>query len=759
MLRRMLLLAGLMTWLLCAGAQAQTLQITEACGDNDFVWTLGFEDYLELHNPGDEPLRLSDYTLRVDSSAARLPDVTLAPGGYFVLVCDGDELPKLPKDGFSATLHDASGQAVDAIDVPEHRNRVWQREGDLACEPSPGHPNTPAGQAAWHQESRSGLIISEAVSANYAAHAGARRGSDAVELCNAGSEVLLLSDYCLSDDRHDPTRYALPAVALRPGECYVVDCDARTTGFRLSADGETVYLATAEGVVIDALNLPALPLDASYGRGASGAAGYLPGVSLGESNPQEPVGSVAAAPVFSVETSGYHREAFEVTVSGESPIYYTTDGSAPHAGSALYTGPILIGETTALQAVSMPEGRLPSATATAVYQFGTEDYALPCLFVTVDHTALYDKRNGLLHHTADKDIEVPAHAALLSPYGDPIFSERCGLAVAGQTSRNRQSRGWKLIFRPRYGVAALDVPVFEDDFTGFDSLVLRLGSTNQPIHDVFAVALGQGYMEEVLWQRYRPVNLFVAGEYYGVYFLREHVNEQFVTRHLGGTEDQVDIVQGVNEVKAGSGEDWFALMDYCRHNDLAQQEHFDHVAAQVDLTSVIDYFIWRPYTGDPDHPNIRYVRVRNGEDPRWHLVMYDLDWAFQNRSVNMKTYVYTPHDSASHCNVLITALLRNEGFRQMFLERLSFHMTETFQPDRLKGLLSDITRELEPDMERHQRRWGSSLKAWKTELNSIRYFIKNPKRDRRTILLQETKGYFRLSDEQMADLFPDIPLK
>lgn len=745
---------------LAACAEPVPPRITEACGDNDFVWTLGFEDYMEIHNPGPEELFLGDYSLRVKKNAVQLPSVTLEPGEFYVLVCDGEEAPKLSKSGFTASILDKNGQAVDTVTVPEHRNRVWYRDGELSSEPSPGYANAPAGQAAWHQDSRSGLIISEAVSANYTARRGQKRGRDALELYNAGNEPVLLSDYCLSDDRDNPTLYPLPQKALRAGECIVIECSNATTGFGLSAKGETVYLATADGEIIDALNLPALPLDTSYGRGESGAAGYLPQVSLGKPNPEEPLGSMAKAPEMTVTASGGHEESFLVTITGEAPIHYTLDGSTPDATSPRLSGAITVSGNTTLRAVSLPADKLPSRVTTQVYRFDTADHTLPCLFVTVDSAVMTDERNGLLLNTEDKSLEVPAHATFLTPEGALLFSEDCGLAIAGQTSRKRQSRGWKLLFGAKYGCDGLDVALFDDPaLTGFDSLVLRLGSANQPIHDVLGAALGEGFMPDVLYQRYRPVNLFIGEKYYGVYYLREHVNEQFVAAHLGGSEDQVDIVQGVGNVQAGSGDDLAALMDFCRKADLSVQENYDYVASQVNVDSFIDYFIWRPFIGDTDHPNIRYVRVRDAADPRWHLVIYDMDWAFQNKSVNMSTYTYAAYDTDKHNNVIITALLKNPGFRDRFLQRMSQLMATAFAPERTHALLDTLAAQVRPDMDLHQARWGSTVGAWEKVVRGIHDFLGEGRTDRRTVILRETQRYFKLSDGQMAELFPGMPTK
>jgi len=70
-----------------------------------------------------------------------------------------------------------------------------------------------------------------------------------VEVKNNSDKPLDLTGYTLTDKRAEPQRYAFPEVTLQPGEYYVVYCSGKPelgadhASFKLSADGETVWLA------------------------------------------------------------------------------------------------------------------------------------------------------------------------------------------------------------------------------------------------------------------------------------------------------------------------------------------------------------------------------------------------------------------------------------------------------------------------------------------------------------------------------------
>jgi len=94
----------------------------------------------------------------------------------------------------------------------------------------------------------------------------------------------------------------------------------------------------------------------------------------------------AATPVFS-PTAGTYASAQPVSISDETPhavIDYTTDGSAPTAGSTLYNGAITVSKAETLKAVAFANGHTSSGVAAATYTFNP---ALTAPTVTVTPSA------------------------------------------------------------------------------------------------------------------------------------------------------------------------------------------------------------------------------------------------------------------------------------------------------------------------------------------------------------------------------------
>jgi len=61
--------------------------------------------------------------------------------------------------------------------------------------------------------------------------------------------------------------------------------------------------------------------------------------------------------------------------------------------------------------------------------------------------------------------------------------------------------------------------------------------------------------------------------------------------------------------------------------------------------------------------------------------------------------------------------------------------------------------ELEPEMERHIKRWGqpSSMSSWKNAVANTRRIVSG----RTEVVKKQLKNYFNLSDERMRELFPE----
>lgn len=125
----------------------------------------------------------------------------------------------------------------------------------------------------------------------------AGREVDWVELVSLEAEAVDLSGWGLTDDPDQGARWAFPeGTLLQPGEHRVLWLDGLPERgpdhlpFALAGEGETLALLDAGGAVVDAVEVPPLPVDVVYGRFPDGGALWAPSLvaTPHNANPLDP---------------------------------------------------------------------------------------------------------------------------------------------------------------------------------------------------------------------------------------------------------------------------------------------------------------------------------------------------------------------------------------------------------------------------------------------------------------------------------------
>ncbi len=112
--------------------------------------------------------------------------------------------------------------------------------------------------------------------------------------------------------------------------------------------------------------------------------------------------AIVAPPVFSVPSGAYAtaQSVSIVTATPGAAIYYTTDGTAPTAGSKHYTGPIMVTATETIEAVAI-EGATPSAIAAAIYTI-----ALTTPTDVIDYSKGFAHSKGPVQFNGSTDLDI-----------------------------------------------------------------------------------------------------------------------------------------------------------------------------------------------------------------------------------------------------------------------------------------------------------------------------------------------------------------
>ena len=475
--------------------------------------------------------------------------------------------------------------------------------------------------------------------------------SDWIEIYNAGEDSLNLAGYSLTDDPTDPTKFVFPSTTLDGGRYLVVfaadDSDPSQgtdiyTGFGLSAGGEYLGLFDSAGNLVSEFgtsdtNYPAQFTDISYGLvndGNFNNISFFATPTPGAGNVDPVDGVIDSFPAVSVER-GFYDTAFDVDIVSQEPgvtLVYTTDGSQPTLTNGIQVPAanpsdlaqitLNIAETTSLRTGSFLPNVLTQGTTTHSYIF--LDDVLEQSLINSDVTDQYSQeilREALLDlptvsFNFDDEIgrfdpEQRTSFEFLAPDGGDGFQVDAGIEPFGGNATNFAKRNFRLNFRSEYGTSKLEFPLFEgfDDgvtpaTTIFDTLDLRAGSHDRAQR---GFGLSNRFADQTLLDaghvaaHGRFVHLYLNGEYWGQYHLREHVDDDFAASYFGGDNEDYEAILGnihdgpggfgLGRVGDGSGVAWANVTSIVNDTSLSPSERFAALSQTVDLEQYIDFVL------------------------------------------------------------------------------------------------------------------------------------------------------------------------
>ena len=737
-----------------------------------------FPDWVELYNYGAEPVNLAGYYLCCGGDRWPLPALNLEPGGYRVIFCSGDGIDDahsnftIPKEGASVTLESAAGTVVERFDVPACESDMSAYRNDegvtlTTLSATPGFENSVAGyeQFLASLSAAGALVISEVMVYNewYLPQNG--QYYDWVELKNISGSPVELSDYYLSDSGSDRAFCRLPEYTLESGETYLVLCSDEAEGdagytlaaFGLNARDDQLFLSYKDGTLVDFAHLHDIPMGCSFGR-MDGQGGFFlfDSPSPGSDN-SGGARLVAEKPVL-LGTDGVYNnvESVTVTLSGTGTIYYTLNGSVPTVNSQVYTEPLTLTSTTVIRAINVKEGQLTSDVLDLSYIIN-ENHSLPVVSVVADPDELFGGSGIYSNPTLDVEIE---GAAMLYDGGEG-FTIDCGIKLHGATSRVAQDKkSFKLCFRSRYD-GELNYDLFENGVTEFSSVLLRAAqeSTYSTLmRDNIMHQLAIQCFPELPAQDYKYSVLYINGEYWGIYNIREAHSAAHYANHYGYDESTVTQWKGSWDTQSSIAE----ICNFALSHDLSKDDNYNYVAEHLNIDSIIGWCIIQAYSGNYDNnpPNMRFYYSTEDEVLTYALVDLDLGFFLYD----MFDLPLNGYNGASYnYNTLAKRLMTNKQFQLRMAEQLSAALSGPMSDENVVALIDSLADQLRPEIPRDRERWalggaGDTVEHWETGaemVQSLRDFVTR-KGGRAQQILDSFLSHSNLTSAEKEQYFGDI---
>ena len=542
------------------------------------------------------------------------------------------------------------------------------------------------------------------------------------------------------------------------------------------------------------------------------------GCSLGDlsGTPEDPsidddntpdVPEVKPALVLS-EESGAYESAFDLNITPSvktNKIYYTLDGSAPTVNSLLYHDKISITEeantsypltygvnweydygyysfgtgnsATVVRLLEVDANGQEIARKTATYFIGKQ-FTLPVVSLSMP-------KDNALHFYNDIENESKERAEM--EYFDFTSGERFSLntqiKIGGNWTKGYPYRTMNVNFNKNENGkknAPVTAKLFGDraardgsELTNFKRFRLHSGGNAQVTNwfgDAFTqrvaaeVSTEKGEYLQVATTGYRPCEVYLNGEYWGLYAIREHYSDVYFEQNYGVDKDEVLLVDKVwnlsledeqknpnafnfkykfelaedNDAEDGSGMAVATgFFDYLMTTDFSDDANYAELETKMDLVGLADMILVHFYAGDRDfmNNNIKMWRTDKTDakktyaDGKWRFCLHDLDFAFESEwgDINVRdkygnpanAYKLTPNfldwylgiamlnwsylDKEEHC--LFSAPMQNAKFRGLLYERAKV-VREIYMNARVQSILNEMQEEIAESMQRHVSRWG-----------------------------------------------------
>ncbi|MFB4166106.1 CotH kinase family protein [Alteribacillus sp. JSM 102045] len=438
----------------------------------------------------------------------------------------------------------------------------------------------------------------------------------------------------------------------------------------------------------------------------------------------------------------------------EGTIRYTTDGSEPDEESKEYTEPLEVDETTVIKAKFYDQYGNAGEMVSNTYIIG-EESTFPIVSIAGNPDDFFGEANGIYTEGAnyDEDAENPDETAnyaqsgdqwerevsveMYKPDGTNMIHQQAGVRLHGNTSRYYPKKSFRLYGRSDYDSEnTFSYPIFEsEDDSEYNRLLLRNSGNDWDetvFRDAFMQELISGF--DVEKQAFEPANLYLNGEYWGIYNLRERIDKHYFEYKFGILEEDLEYLENNANVREGDNRHYQKMLSYIEHNDITDPQVYAQVKEQMDINNFIDYNIAEIYTRNTDWPanNNRYWREKpNG---KWRWTVFDLDFGFDLSGVSETAAHHTLDFATEEGNdswpnpdwatFLLRTLLENEEFRAQFAGKFAHYLNTHFDDEIVIEKLAEFEAMYEPEMERNIERWGEpeSMDKWKKNVDVMREF-------------------------------------
>lgn len=468
-------------------------------------------------------------------------------------------------------------------------------------------------------------------------------------------------------------------------------------------------------------------------------------------------------------------------------IYYTLDGSVPTRDSILYDGPVVLGDASlrdnnlsarddlSVQNYAIPDQKVDKAWCIKAKAFysdtdeGSEEVianyiikpedemksflVTDILFITMNPEDLVDYEKGMMVRgayfdgylreeglEADDVIGQTNDALIKANYSgklsdkfekdayieyvrgeEILYKDTVKIKNRGVSSSNGPKKTYNLNFDETVSKDLFDRRIFSCGGQ-MDKVVLR--REDCILKDSLYETLYKG-SDMVIADGGNPIQVFINGEYWGLYSFEEKMDENWFGVHLGVPGEKVTVIKNgsVSFGNYAAEDEFYDLIDFCEENDLSQSENYEYFCDRVDIDSFLLYYASMFYLDACDFLETYNTMQWRVEGEKWHWALYDLDNSANDSTQDtLNEELKWDKDNAICTHVMFDAVMHNEKAQKLYVEKIE-ECKDILASEKVDGVLENNRDLLIKAGNLDNNRWGFDT-DWNEKIDDTEEFFK-----------------------------------
>lgn len=564
-----------------------------------------------------------------------------------------------------------------------------------------------------------------------------------IELYNGSKNEINLKDVALYING-EYVKQIKEDIVLPQGAIYVLE-----TGMQLASDGhEIVVLKDVQDTILEARIIPQLEKKESYGSVTNGSAKVNYQVaSKGKDNAEEKIIQKEEL-TFSVPGGFYANSVqLELLAPDGMDIYYTLDGSDPTLDSNKYSGAILISNRsganyeyaaiglngykpqsidmgTVVRAIAVDAKGMIVEEKIESYFIGLASNSdminIPVLSITTDPDNLFDYFEGIyvLGRSYEDMLAAgikndsaanylnnwkkTAHIEFFEANKDKTYESDVELSLLWDDNIFSRQKG--------FCIEELDIETSWEGSEVADYFSDKFHILNVQTNRNDNAAKIREYLANELLKKttvgtaeLMPINVFIDGEYWGLYMLRKPYKEADIQERYDVQEEKVIFV------KNGENENWDhrhlyeEFYQFMKYSDMSIQANYEKAKNMMDIQSYLDYFCANMYLANANYgiEGSCMWRTVNSQgagyaDGKWRWLVGQMDHTMGSTQLgNFSTSSIDTFLQEGVVNdYIFMSLRKNEEFREQFRDTMYKMQNEIFTVERVAEEMNLISEKI-----------------------------------------------------------------